>query len=93
MVFNTGPYTDLPDNSILITANMQSETGFPSSHQLTLSPRKEDNPAFWYLFYSPKADIPALLNMPNTPKADISACPSRAYDRMACISAGELRVN
>jgi len=23
----------LPDNSILITANMQSETGFPSSHQ------------------------------------------------------------
>ena len=34
MVFNTGPYTDLPDNSILITANMQSETGFPSSHQL-----------------------------------------------------------
>jgi len=24
----------LPDNSILITANMQSETGFPSSHQL-----------------------------------------------------------
>ena len=33
MVFNTGPYTDLPDNSILITANMQSETGFPSSHQ------------------------------------------------------------
>ena len=32
--FNTGPYTVLPDNSILITANMQSETGFPSSHQL-----------------------------------------------------------
>ena len=31
---NTGPYTVLPDNSILITANMQSETGFPSSHQL-----------------------------------------------------------
>jgi len=24
----------LPDNSILVTANMQSETGFPSSHQL-----------------------------------------------------------
>jgi len=24
----------LPDNSILITANMQSETGFPSSDQL-----------------------------------------------------------
>jgi len=24
----------LPDNSILITAKMQSETGFPSSHQL-----------------------------------------------------------
>jgi len=24
----------LPDNSILNTANMQSETGFPSSHQL-----------------------------------------------------------
>jgi len=24
----------LPDNSILITANMQLETGFPSSHQL-----------------------------------------------------------
>ena len=36
MVFNTGPYTVLPDNSILITANMQSETDFPSrpSHQL-----------------------------------------------------------
>ena len=34
MVFNTGPYTVLPDNSSLITANMQSETGFPSSHQL-----------------------------------------------------------
>ena len=34
MVFNTWPYTDLPDNSILIIANMQSETGFPSSHQL-----------------------------------------------------------
>ena len=34
MVFNTGPYTVLPDNSILITANMQSETGFKSSHQL-----------------------------------------------------------
>ena len=34
MVFNTGLYTDLPDNSILITANMQSETDFPSSHQL-----------------------------------------------------------
>ena len=34
MVFNTGPYTVLPDNSILITANMQSETVFPSSHQL-----------------------------------------------------------
>ena len=34
MVFNTGPYTVLPDNSILITANMQSETGFPSSYQL-----------------------------------------------------------
>ena len=34
MVFNTGPYTVLPENSILITANMQSETGFPSSHQL-----------------------------------------------------------
>ena len=26
--------TVLPDNSILITANMLSETGFPSSHQL-----------------------------------------------------------
>ena len=26
--------TVLPDNSILITANMQSETGFPNSHQL-----------------------------------------------------------
>jgi len=24
----------LPEDSILITANMQSETGFPSSHQL-----------------------------------------------------------
>ena len=34
MVFNTGPYTVLPDNFILITTNMQSETGFPSSHQL-----------------------------------------------------------
>ena len=34
IVFNTVPYTVLPDNSILITANMQSETGFPSSHQL-----------------------------------------------------------
>ena len=34
MVFNTGPYTVLPDNSILITANMLSEKGFPSSHQL-----------------------------------------------------------
>ena len=34
MVFNTGLYTDLPDNSILITANLQSETGFPSSHHL-----------------------------------------------------------
>jgi len=34
VVFNTGPYTVLPDNSISITANMQSETGFPSSHQL-----------------------------------------------------------
>ena len=34
MVFNTGPYTVLPDNSILITANVQLEKGFPSSHQL-----------------------------------------------------------
>ena len=34
MVFNTGPYTVLPENSTLITANTQSETGFPSSHQL-----------------------------------------------------------
>jgi len=34
VVCNTGPYTVLPDNSILITANMQSERGFPSSHQL-----------------------------------------------------------
>ena len=34
VVFNTGPYTVLPDNSILNTANMQLETGFPSSHQL-----------------------------------------------------------
>jgi len=34
VVFNTGPYTVLPENSILITANMQLETGFPSSHQL-----------------------------------------------------------
>ena len=34
MVFNTEPYTVLPDNSILNTANMQSEMGFPSSHQL-----------------------------------------------------------
>ena len=31
---NTGPYTVLPNNSILITPNMQSETGFPSSDQL-----------------------------------------------------------
>ena len=60
---------------------------------LTLSSRNADNPALWYLFYSPKADIPALLNMPNTPKAEILACPSRAYPRMVCISAGELRVN
>jgi len=34
VVFNTGPYTVLPDNSILNTASMQSETGFPSSHPL-----------------------------------------------------------
>ena len=34
MVVNTVPYTVLPDNSILIAANMQSETGFPCSHQL-----------------------------------------------------------
>ena len=34
VAFNTGPYTVLPKNSILIRANMQSETGFPSSHQL-----------------------------------------------------------
>ena len=34
VVFNTGPYTVLPNNYILNTANMQSETGFPSSHQL-----------------------------------------------------------
>jgi len=34
VVLNTGPYTVLPDNSIIITANMQSETGFLSSHQL-----------------------------------------------------------
>jgi len=34
VVFNTEPYTVLPDNSILNTANMQSETCFPSSHQL-----------------------------------------------------------
>jgi len=34
VVFYTGPYTVLPDNSILITVNMQSETGFPCSHQL-----------------------------------------------------------
>jgi len=34
VVFDTWPYTVLPDNSILITANVQSETGFPSSHQL-----------------------------------------------------------
>ena len=37
MAFNTEPYTVLPDNSILNTANMQSETGFPSSHQLLKS--------------------------------------------------------
>ena len=34
VVFNTGSYTVLPDNSVLVTANMHSETGFPSSHQL-----------------------------------------------------------
>ena len=34
VVFNTGPYSVLPENSILITANMQSETGFPSGDQL-----------------------------------------------------------
>jgi len=34
VVFNTGPYSVLWDNSILITANMQLETGFSSSHQL-----------------------------------------------------------
>jgi len=34
VVFNTGPYTVLADNSILNTANMQSETSFPLSHQL-----------------------------------------------------------
>jgi len=34
VVFNTEPYTVLPGNSILNTADMQSETGFPSSHQL-----------------------------------------------------------
>ena len=34
VVFNTGPCTVLPHNSILITAKMQSETGFLSSHQL-----------------------------------------------------------
>jgi len=38
VVFNTGPYTVFPDNSILNTANMQSETGFPSSHQSPASP-------------------------------------------------------
>jgi len=34
VVFNTVPYIVLPDNFILITANMQLETGFPSRHQL-----------------------------------------------------------
>jgi len=34
VVFNTEPYTVLPDNSILITANMQLESGFPSIHHL-----------------------------------------------------------
>jgi len=34
VVFNTGPYTVLPNNSISITANMQSEMGFPRCHQL-----------------------------------------------------------
>jgi len=34
VVFNTGPYTVLPDNCILITANVQSVTGFLSSHKL-----------------------------------------------------------
>jgi len=34
VVFNTGPYIVLPDKSILNTANVQSETGFPSSQQL-----------------------------------------------------------
>jgi len=34
VVFNTGSYTVLADYAIFITANMQSETGFLSSHQL-----------------------------------------------------------
>jgi len=34
VVFNTGPYTVFPYNYILNTANMQSETGFLSSHKL-----------------------------------------------------------
>jgi len=34
VVFNTEPYIVLPDDSILNTANMQSEMGFPSSRQL-----------------------------------------------------------
>jgi len=34
VVFNTEPFTVLPDNYILITASMHSETGFPSSHEL-----------------------------------------------------------
>ena len=37
MVFSTGPYTVLLDDSILITANMQPEAGFPGSHQLKSS--------------------------------------------------------
>jgi len=59
---------------------------------LTLLPHKAWKPACSSLIYSPKADIPDFLNTPNTPKAEILACPSRAYPRMACISAGELRV-
>jgi len=59
VVFNTGPYTDLPDNSILITANMQSETGFPCSHQL--SPTLPLSPAWNWRHTVLSADASLLV--------------------------------
>jgi len=79
--------------AVAARSSASSEKKTATRLTLTLSPRNEDNPAFWYLFYSLKADISALLNMPNTLRPRDTACPSRAYPRMACISAGELRVN